>query len=184
MRRMAEDKTPNYFGVALKYILKNEKPGAQRELAEKLKISVAQIQRIQSGVSSGSVATRNAIAKELGTTHEDMIALGRKLIDQGGSESTGEMRYHKVCLSPKAVAWWPEIDRYIEMINLAAESNNAELYFHVVEALIKQAIVVLRENRARFAAEKQGRVKKAIEGGTGGDDVESGSFDIDAKGFG
>jgi transcriptional regulator with XRE-family HTH domain len=178
MKRLSTDETPNYFGVALRYIFRSQKRGLQKELAEKLGISNAQIQRIMTGVSTGSVATRNAIGKALGTTHEDMLALGRKLIDRGEdmSRPAPAVPGRGACLNAEAVAWWPDIVRYIEMVNLAAQGNDPELYLDVVEALIREATAVVNAARERIRAERGGA--------DAGDDSKRSDVEVGAKGAG
>lgn len=153
MKRKAKDSQPSYFGVALRHHLHTSHRGLQREIAAKAGLSVAQLQRIASGASNGSVAARNAIAQELGTTHEDMLILGRNLLAEGQPPPRKAPPARRgVYLSAELAQLWPDLERYGEMLNLAAGSSDKELILQILESALKQAMIALRAAREREKA--------------------------------
>ncbi|MBL4904116.1 MAG: hypothetical protein JKY62_15940 [Desulfocapsa sp.] len=85
-----DQSAPNQFRTALTYLLKKEGRGAQTRLADTLNIDRGYLNAIVRGRKSGSEKKRCEIAEYFQMLYEDMLALGRQLLDEGDSahEST------------------------------------------------------------------------------------------------
>jgi transcriptional regulator with XRE-family HTH domain len=76
-----DQSAPNQFRTALTYLLKKEGRGAQTRLAEKLNIDRGYLNAIVRGRKSGSEKKRCEIAEHFQMLYEDMLTLGRRLLD-------------------------------------------------------------------------------------------------------
>jgi transcriptional regulator with XRE-family HTH domain len=71
----------NQFRAALTYLLDQEGRGAQARLADLLGIDRGYLSAIIRGRKPGSEAKRTQIAAHFGMVYEDMLALGRRIIN-------------------------------------------------------------------------------------------------------
>jgi len=76
-----DQSAPNQFRAALTYLLKKEGRGAQTRLADKLNIDRGYLNAIVRGRKSGSEKKRCEIAEHFHMLYEDMLSLGRKLLN-------------------------------------------------------------------------------------------------------
>jgi len=76
---MADDKTENYFAIALQHILEQRGRGSETVLAIDSGVSQSTINRIKSGRSFGLRSNCVKIADALGTTYDEMWLLGKQL---------------------------------------------------------------------------------------------------------
>ncbi len=76
-----DQSAPNQFCAALAYLLDQEGRGAQTRLADQQKIDRGYLNAIVKGRKSGSEKKRSEIAAHFGMVYEDMLALGRRILD-------------------------------------------------------------------------------------------------------
>lgn len=76
-----DQSAPNQFRAALTYLLKKEGRGAQTRLADKLNIDRGYLNAIVRGRKSGSEKKRCEIAEHFHMLYEDILKLGRKLLN-------------------------------------------------------------------------------------------------------
>lgn len=82
-----DQSAPNQFRAALTYLLAQEGRGAQTRLANQQKIDRGYLNAIVRGRKSGSERKRSEIAAYFNMTYEDMLALGRRIL-QGEENPT------------------------------------------------------------------------------------------------
>lgn len=72
---------PNQFRAALTYLLDKEGRGAQTRLADQQNIDRGYLNAIVRGRKSGSEKKRSEIAAHFGMVYEDMLSLGRRILN-------------------------------------------------------------------------------------------------------
>lgn len=72
---------PEQFRAALNYLLKQEGIGAQTRLADQLSIDRGYLNAIVRGRKSGSEKKRAQIASHFNMTYEDVLSLGRRILE-------------------------------------------------------------------------------------------------------
>ena len=97
-----DQSAPNQFRAALTYLLDKEGRGAQTRLADEQKIDRGYLNAIVRGRKSGSETKRGEIAAHFGMVYEDMLSLGRRLlngedIEKFSGENAGDATSGKVC---------------------------------------------------------------------------------------
>jgi len=126
----------NQFRAALSHLLKSEGRGAQARLAESQGIDRGYLSAIVRGKKPGSEQIRNKIASHFGMVYEDMLVLGRRIMDGDDAlESVGETTdrlQEKVDSNP--VENSSEISTAIVEI-LGSDLGNAKLLTDLIEAL-------------------------------------------------
>ncbi len=125
----------NQFRTALIHLLKEEGRGAQSRLAETQGIDRGYLSAIVRGKKPGSEQIRNKIALHFGMVYEEMLVLGRRLMDGGETPIS--------CDEPDKLQEKPEtqtaknsseISTAITEI-LGPDTNNAKLLTDLIEAL-------------------------------------------------
>lgn len=76
-----DQSAPNQFRAALTYLLDQEGRGAQTRLADRQKIDRGYLNAIVRGRKSGSEKKRSEIAAHFGIVYEDMLSLGRRILN-------------------------------------------------------------------------------------------------------
>ena len=76
-----DQSAPDQFRAALTYLLDKEGRGAQTRLADEQKIDRGYLNAIVRGRKSGSEKKRGEIAAHFGMVYEDMLSLGRRILD-------------------------------------------------------------------------------------------------------
>lgn len=76
-----DQSAPNQFRTALNYLLTQEGRGAQTRLADEQKIDRGYLNAIVRGRKSGSEKKRSQIAAHFDILYEDMLTLGRRILD-------------------------------------------------------------------------------------------------------
>ena len=76
-----DQSAPNQFRAALTYLLEQEGRGAQTRLADEQKIDRGYLNAIVRGRKSGSEKKRSEIAAHFGMVYEDMLSLGRRILN-------------------------------------------------------------------------------------------------------
>ena len=77
--------------MALTTLLAQEGRGAQTRLATEQGIDRGYFNAIVKGSKSGADDVRVKIANHFGMTFEDMLALGRRIVEEGGEDDTSEI---------------------------------------------------------------------------------------------
>lgn len=72
---------PEQFRAALNHLLKQEGRGAQTRLADQFSIDRGYLNAIVRGRKSGSEKKRAVIASHFNMTYEDMLSLGRRILE-------------------------------------------------------------------------------------------------------
>jgi len=103
-----DQSAPNQFRAALTYLLDKEGRGAQTRLADEQNIDRGYLNAIVRGRKSGSEKKRSEIAAHFGMRYEDMLSLGRRILngeenpslekgdgDWGGAENVGALGHEK-----------------------------------------------------------------------------------------
>ncbi len=99
-------KISDYFSAAFKSALKNRGWGAQAKIAEVLNVSRSQINDIARGRQGGPEHLRAKIAEEFGCTYEEMIAVGKKILQEKKDDDfwpLSEDKYNKENLIESAL---------------------------------------------------------------------------------
>ncbi len=81
----------NQFRAALTFLLKKEGRGAQTRLAQETKIDPGYLNAIVRGRKAGSDKKRSEIAAYFGMDYEEMLGLGRRIVN--GEEETLSRQY-------------------------------------------------------------------------------------------
>ena len=76
-----DQSAPTQFRAALTYLLEQEGRGAQTRLADELKIDRGYLNAIVRGRKSGSEKKRGQIAAHFDLLYEDMLSLGRRILN-------------------------------------------------------------------------------------------------------
>ncbi len=76
-----DQSAPNQFRAALTYLLNQEGRGAQTRLADQQKIDRGYLNAIVRGRKSGSEKKRSEIAAHFEMVYEDMLSLGRRILN-------------------------------------------------------------------------------------------------------
>ena len=76
-----DQSAPNQFRAALTYLLDQEGRGAQTRLADEQKIDRGYLNAIVRGRKSGSEKKRSEIAAHFGMVYENMLSLGRRILN-------------------------------------------------------------------------------------------------------
>jgi len=97
---MAQSVT-NQFQAALTYLLTQEGRGAQSRLAGQQKIDRGYLNAIVKGRKPGSEDVRAKIALHFNMTYEDMLTLGRNILDSGKLEISEEKKGYEQNVAAK-----------------------------------------------------------------------------------
>jgi len=87
-----DQSAPNQFRAALTYLLDKEGRGAQTRLANEQKIDRGYLNAIVRGRKSGSEKKRGEIATHFGMVYEDMLSLGRRILNGDDTDSLNAAR--------------------------------------------------------------------------------------------
>lgn len=158
---------PNQFRAALTYLLDQEGRGAQTRLADQQKIDRGYLNAIVRGRKSGSEKKRSEIAAHFGMVYEDMLSLGRRILngeknpslekdDGGNSQPKGHAdaggRENGVIdfkITPKHGAGSENIpDRIVSVIDvLSSDTGYADLLAGLIDAF-HDTVSTKKENLA------------------------------------
>lgn len=126
----------NQFRTALVHLLKQEGRGSQARLAENQKIDRGYLSAIVRGKKPGSEQIRNKIASHFGMVYEEMLVLGRRIMD--GEESLtsdgGPDKQKEKAATPPPADNSSEISTAIIEI-LGSDAGNAKLLTDLIKAL-------------------------------------------------
>ncbi|MCP3891778.1 MAG: hypothetical protein GY702_23355 [Desulfobulbaceae bacterium] len=148
----------NQFRTALIHLLKEGGRGAQARLAENQGIDRGYLSAIVRGKKPGSEQIRKKIASHFGLVYEEMLALGRRIMNgQEGPVSAGELDKPQDELETKTADNSSEISTSIIEI-LGSDTNNAKLLTDLIEALHGK-VTFERENSELEAENKQLQIK-------------------------
>lgn len=132
------------FGRALVFLLEKEGRGAQTRLAREREVDRGYLNAIIQGRKTGSENVRSKIAAHFQMPYDEMLALGRRLLEEPGLEREHGGRQYLERPSPKA-----EI-----MPGEKGEVSNTESSSLCISEKIRKAIEILKtdtENQLKFA---------------------------------
>ena len=126
----------NQFRTALTYLLDQEGRGAQARLADLLGIDRGYLSAIIRGRKPGSEAKRCQIAAHFGMVYEDMLILGRRILN-GEDDPTRRGQEGKIPLSKESIDADKErvIDFKIPPINGSGSKNVSEKIISFLQML-------------------------------------------------
>ena len=146
----------NQFRAALIHLLEQEGRGAQARLAENQGIDRGYLSAIVRGKKPGSEQIRNKIASHFGMVYEEMLVLGRRIMD--GEESPmpdADQDKQEEKAETQPADNFPEISTAIIEI-LGSDSGNAKLLTDLIKALHGK-VTVERKNSEVEAENEQWR---------------------------
>ncbi len=144
----------NQFRAALIHLLKEGGRGAQARLAENQGIDRGYLSAIVRGKKPGSEQIRNKIASHFGLVYEEMLVLGRRIMDgEEGPVTVGELDEPQEKPERKTADNSSEISTSIIEI-LGSDPNNAKLLTGLIEAL-HEKVTVERKNSELEADKRQ-----------------------------
>lgn len=143
----------NQFRAALTHLLKEEGRGAQARLAENQGIDRGYLSAIVRGKKPGSEQIRNKIASHFGMVYEEMLVLGRRIMDGEKAPVPGadlDKQQGKAETPPADNS--SEISTAIIEI-LGADASNAKLLTDLIKAL--HGKVTLERKNSELEAENR-----------------------------
>jgi len=150
----------NQFRAALIHLLEKEGRGAQARLAESQGIDRGYLSAIVRGKKPGSEHIRNKIASHFGMVYEEMLVLGRRIMD--GEESPmpdAEQDKQQENSVTQSSDKFPQISTAVTEI-LESGSVNAKLLTDFIEAL--HGKVISEKNSSEPDTEKK-QLKEKVE---------------------
>lgn len=115
--------TPDHYIVALKHVMA-QRGFKQKHLVEKTGMSQGNVSMILTGERAGSLEAREAIARAVGLTHEEMLGLGRSLCGEG----------------PRSPHENPMISKIVQMLlamDAEGDKESIEHLFRIVEEKVE-----------------------------------------------
>ncbi len=144
----------NQFRAALIHLLKMEGRGAQSRLAKEQGIDPGYLSAIVRGKKPGSEQIRNKIASHFGLVFEEVLVLGRRIMDGDESPvSAGDPDKPQEEPKTKTTDNSSELSTAIIEV-LGSDTNNAKLLTDLIEALHGK-VIFERKNSELEAQKKQ-----------------------------